>query len=443
MRGLKQALIFFSIAFTIPFAKGQSLLIDLKKGIAPEPTDKSQFWLYPLETRLQGVPSDLDTVAYWVFPFLSQRFLYEQYNYGRIYESFNSIAISKESIEKAKIYYSNPSNSIDIKYKMYGISGFKNKKKVIIVDSNNNGDLSDETIIEIDTTSLTLYEKLEFYTQTPLFVVHYEILTKEGKILKREKIVKIQPFVKLINPYNQALEDLKFGLVTQEQFSGTIDVNGKKYNFLIDGWTEDDDISSMLAIFEYGQYQKTLRYGAIGETVKLGNTLIRLDSINVEKETLFASILGNFNPEAVGNQEGMKAPRVSVKDLNGNSFDTQNLSEKYIFMIYWGTWCGPCKADHPELKLLYDTYKSQNIQFLGFAVDNSEDGVKKYLRKEGMEWPNVFVNMNAKKESSSIIEDYHIHSYPTYFLIAPGGKILSKTGDLNSIKNKLQQNIKQ
>ena len=109
----------------------------------------------------------------------------------------------------------------------------------------------------------------------------------------------------------------------------------------------------------------------------------------------------------------------------------------FITTTFWGTWCGPCKADHPALKNIYEQYKSQNIEFVGVAVDASPAVVKDYLSKEKMSWTNLFVN-HRDNGTESVVGKYEVNFYPLYFLINPAGEIILR-GDLKNMQTELKE----
>jgi len=442
MKGIKMALACCMLASMSLLIQAQTIVVDLKKGISEEPVGRDQFWLYPRENRLSGIPKDLDTMMTWVFPFTMNQMFYEQYQYGRYYENFENPVFTKERFDNIKMDRSKLTDK-DIKYKLYGISGFRNGKKVIVVDFNNNYDLSDEMVLEVDTSGINIDDKWwDAYQQSPFFVAHYEVFDGK-KVIQKEKIVRIQPFVKLKNPYSKMLEDLKFTLLVYERFTGTFSLGSEKYNLSVDGMTENNGAHASVYIAPYGQSGGS--EGNIGGSIKLGNKALKLDSLHWDVPQLFMSMQGEVNENSIGGMEGMAAPEISMQDLDGNDFNLKDQDGKYTFIAFWGTWCGPCKADHPNLKRLYGEYKgNSNIEFIGVAWDKSADSVKNYLLKEEMNWRNLFANMNNRqsKGEQSIIDRYDVHSFPTYFLIDPSGKIIVKTNDLNVVEGKVRADLK-
>ena len=66
---------------------------------------------------------------------------------GGIYERFDGVPFTQEDFEKCKIDKAFITDKA-IKYKIYGVSGLRKGKKIIAIVANNNGDLSDEIVME-------------------------------------------------------------------------------------------------------------------------------------------------------------------------------------------------------------------------------------------------------------------------------------------------------
>jgi len=416
-----------------------TIQVSLKKGLAEEPVAQELFWLYPKRVDLSGIPNDLDTMVFWACPFSVSQFLYEQYQYGRIYERFDGTPYTKEAFEKNRIHRENITDK-EIKYKIYGISGLRNGKKIIAIDANNNGDLSDEIILEFDTTGLDIERRVTSYELTPSMIVNYEIF-QGGKIIQKEKIVKIQPFVKLSNPPNKLFEDLKFSLRTFEEYSGILAFEKKKYHVKIDGYMDEDiglHFNPYISIKAFGFSQdstkEVVEAASVGNIIRLGGKLIRINAVDCERMVITFSPVDHYEEK---DAEVFMAPQINTQDLNGRDFSLENLKGKYVFMHFWGTWCGPCKADHPALKNVYEQYKNKNIEFVGVASDASPEIVKNYLSKEKMSWTNLFVS-NKDREKETIVNEYGINWYPTYVLINPAGEVILK-GYLKEMQSELKR----
>lgn len=120
------------------------------------------------------------------------------------------------------------------------------------------------------------------------------------------------------------------------------------------------------------------------------------------------------------NQRASAAPAVSIKLMDGSQFSFANNKNKWILLDFWGTWCGPCRREHPDLEKFYrniQTSFSDKITLLTVACMDSEKNVSGYMTENKYTFPVAMSNKQVQK-------DYHIDSYPSKILISPQGKYL-------------------
>lgn len=424
------------ICFLFPIileSQTTTIQVPLKKGLAEEPAMVRQFYLYPKPVDLSGIPDNLDTMMFWACPFSTPQFLYEQYQYGRIYERFDGVPFTQEDFEKCKIDKAFITDKA-IKYKIYGVSGLRKGKKIIAIDANNNGDLSDEIVMEFDTSGLDLIEdRIGYRKLTSPLVIHYEVFYN-GEIHQREKIVSIKPFVKLSKSPGKLFEDLKISMATNEIFLGDLVLDNTKYHVVVNGFLEEEEgkLSNIL-VSEYGTTQEEIETFQ-GEIIQVGKTWVRVDTVDFERRQIQFTILEGYE----GGNTVWKAPAINTKDLSGKDFSLEALKGKYVFINFWGTWCGPCKAEHPALKNIYEQYKNKNIEFVSIAYDANAEVVRNYLAKEKMNWTSLFVHKKNQEKAIPIIDEYGVNGFPDYILINPDGDIVYK-GKLGKAQLALSQ----
>jgi cytochrome c-type biogenesis protein len=62
----------------------------------------------------------------------------------------------------------------------------------------------------------------------------------------------------------------------------------------------------------------------------------------------------------------------------------ENLKGKATFVNYWATWCGPCRAEHPDIQKLHDRLKGMpGMQVLTISVDDTPTLAEAYMREKG------------------------------------------------------------
>ncbi|SEG74117.1 TlpA family protein disulfide reductase [Sphingobacterium lactis] len=79
---------------------------------------------------------------------------------------------------------------------------------------------------------------------------------------------------------------------------------------------------------------------------------------------------------------------VTLSDETGKTFSTHDLKGKVVFINFWATWCGPCRAEMPSIQAIYDKYKDhEQVAFLLVEVDHNIEGAKAFLAKEKLNLP--------------------------------------------------------
>ncbi len=116
-----------------------------------------------------------------------------------------------------------------------------------------------------------------------------------------------------------------------------------------------------------------------------------------------------------------QAPDFVVKDLKGREISLSNYSNKVVFLNFWATWCGPCKAEIPDFIEAYKQYKDKGMEIIGISVDRiSPNSVLKFVEEYKINYP---VAMSTNK----IQKDYEPGPYiPTTIIIDQKGKIRHK-----------------
>jgi peroxiredoxin len=136
--------------------------------------------------------------------------------------------------------------------------------------------------------------------------------------------------------------------------------------------------------------------------------IVRPDAKNSEAAT---SLTGKLAPELDGAiWLNTDKKRLSLANFRG----------KYVLLQFYATWCGPCHADMPCLRLVDRLYHDSGVAVIG-VHDNSMpiDDVKKDAAENELTYPIV-----ADQADGRIYASYNVHSYPTYILIGPDGNIV-------------------
>ena len=109
---------------------------------------------------------------------------------------------------------------------------------------------------------------------------------------------------------------------------------------------------------------------------------------------------------------------------------------RYVLLDFWASWCGPCRAENPNVLKAYNEFKDRNFVVLGVSLDDDGKRWKEAVAKDGMPWMQVSDLKGWKNEAA---QQYGIQAIPANFLVDPNGVIIAKNLRGPALQKKLAE----
>ncbi|MYC77746.1 redoxin domain-containing protein [Candidatus Poribacteria bacterium] len=109
------------------------------------------------------------------------------------------------------------------------------------------------------------------------------------------------------------------------------------------------------------------------------------------------------------------APDFRVMDIRGEELTLEQYRGQVVLLDFWATWCGPCIAEMPNVKLAYAKHRDRNFQIIGISLDTSIAPLEAYIQGEGIEWRQYL------DSTGQIGRLYGVRAIPSTFLIDGAG----------------------
>jgi thiol-disulfide isomerase/thioredoxin len=114
------------------------------------------------------------------------------------------------------------------------------------------------------------------------------------------------------------------------------------------------------------------------------------------------------------------APDFKLKGLDAKPLTLADSRGKVVLLNFWATWCGPCRAEIPDLIELQSKYKDR-LQIIGLTVDeDDEDVIKRFVEETGINYPVAVAPGELRMKYGGIT------ALPTSFVLNTEGRVVQK-----------------
>lgn len=183
---------------------------------------------------------------------------------------------------------------------------------------------------------------------------------------------------------------------------------------------DNEYIALDVQALEAGAYDVVIS-ATVTERTRFRVKVVEASAIELNTDNQIGGALEALANEATletGLEEGLRAPDFTVTTLAGEDVSLSDLRGQTVLINFWGTWCGPCIREMPELQDAYETYQDSGFTVLGLAVRDTREDVLAFKDEYGIDFPL------ALDTDSTVTNQYVVTNQPSTFIVDADGVIV-------------------
>ncbi len=146
-----------------------------------------------------------------------------------------------------------------------------------------------------------------------------------------------------------------------------------------------------------------------------------------------------------GIEQGSLAQDFDAIARDGSRISLSNFRGKFVLLDFWGSWCSPCRKEHPGLVKIYQKYhqvdftKSSGFEIISIGIESNEASWSGAIQADSLFWQTHILEQNMFE--GEIPKSYNVRQLPTKFLVDPAGILIAIDPSLDRLETILDERM--
>lgn len=149
------------------------------------------------------------------------------------------------------------------------------------------------------------------------------------------------------------------------------------------------------------------------------------DSTSASSDTSTATAVDTINVDTMSNDTENALTDFTMPDTEGNpvSIIDEIAKHKLTIIDFWASWCGPCRAEMPNLVRIYAQHKASGLGIIGVSLDKEHDSWVNAIENDNITWLQL---SDLQGWDNAAARLYNVNSIPHTIIADQRGNILAE-----------------
>ena len=175
---------------------------------------------------------------------------------------------------------------------------------------------------------------------------------------------------------------------------------------------------------------------SLNDLLKKNPDNIVLKRLKENYDLQLAQLAQQQGQDSASDWVGKQVPDFALPDAEGRLISLASYRGKYLLVDFWASWCGPCRAENPNVVKVHDEFKSKNFAILGVSLDKEKGAWQEAIRSDRLDWNQI---SDLKFWNSKAVATFKFEGIPFNLLIDPQGKVIATGLRGDQLESKLKE----
>lgn len=119
---------------------------------------------------------------------------------------------------------------------------------------------------------------------------------------------------------------------------------------------------------------------------------------------------------------GTIAPDFTMNTPDGKPVSLHSVKAKVKIVDFWASWCGPCRAENPNVKRVYDKYHGDGLEIISVSLDSKKERWEEAIKKDGLPWIHVSDLLGWENAAAKL---YGVRGVPFVLVLDKDNRIIA------------------